>query len=110
MPVKVRTLLSASSTVRLLSSVSITEIVLKTALGKLNIPEPSLDQLICDLQLTMLPHTPTHARRMYGLPMHHREPFDRMLIAVALVEDIPIVTSDKDIEKYSDMGLKVVRY
>lgn len=61
-----------------------------------------------DLGLRRLPHTPGHALRLYGLPLHHKDPFDRMLISVALVEGTPIMTSDREFEKYSNLGLKVI--
>ena len=94
---------------RLLSSVSISEIAVKTGIGKLDIPEERLLRLIEDLQLTILPYTERHARKLYELPLHHREPFARMLIGVALAESLPIVTSDRQFEQYKDVGLEVIR-
>jgi PIN domain nuclease of toxin-antitoxin system len=64
--------------------------------------------MLDDLMITVIPHTARHARRLYGLPLHHREPFDRMLIATALVEDIPVLTPDREFLKYRDIGLKVI--
>ncbi|HKT25933.1 MAG TPA: type II toxin-antitoxin system VapC family toxin [Terriglobales bacterium] len=61
---------------------------------------------IQDFHLHILPYTSTHAYELYGLPLHHRDPFDRMIIAQALAEDIPIVTSDSQFRKYRD--LKVI--
>jgi PIN domain nuclease of toxin-antitoxin system len=58
---------------------------------------------IQDFNLRILPYTSTHAYALYGLPLHHRDPFDRMIIAQALAEDIPIVTSDSQFRKYRDL-------
>jgi PIN domain nuclease of toxin-antitoxin system len=44
--------------------------------------------------------------KLFGLPQHHRDPFDRMLIATALAEDIPVVTSDRRFKDYR--GLRVI--
>lgn len=54
----------------------------------------------------ILPFTLQHAYRLFSLPLHHRDPFDRMLIATALVEDIPLAGSDKEFKKYR--GLRVI--
>jgi len=50
--------------------------------------------------------TSDHALRLYGLPRHLRDPFDRMLIATALAEDIPLIRSDRQFKRYK--GLKVI--
>jgi PIN domain nuclease of toxin-antitoxin system len=54
----------------------------------------------------MLPFTPQHAYRLFSLPLHHRDPFDRMLIATALAEEIPLIGSDRLFKMYK--GLKVI--
>ena len=63
-------------------------------------------QGIEDLKLRTLPYLAEHAYRLFSLPLHHRDPFDRVLIAQALAEDIPIVTPDEAFLKYK--GLKVI--
>ena len=63
-------------------------------------------QAIRDLRLEVIPFGPDHALRMYGLPPHHRDPFDRMLIATALAEEIPLIGSDRLFKRYK--GLKVI--
>jgi len=89
-----------------LSSISISEIAIKSSLGKLEFSEASLRQAFIDLDVRVLPYSGQHALRMFELPNHHRDPFDRQLIAQALSENIPIVTSDKLFERYS--GVRVI--
>ncbi len=81
----------------LVSSVSAWEIAIKHALGKLG----GAEQVVAGfgshlerLQADVLVITPEHALRAGALPRHHRDPFDRMLIAQAQLEHLPIVTSD----------------
>jgi PIN domain nuclease of toxin-antitoxin system len=89
-----------------LSSISICEIAIKSLLGKLEFSEASLRQALIDLDVRVLPYSGEHAMRMFELPNHHRDPFDRQLIAQALSENIPIVTSDEVFARYR--GLRVI--
>ncbi|HEY4053893.1 MAG TPA: type II toxin-antitoxin system VapC family toxin [Terriglobales bacterium] len=89
-----------------LSSISIAEIAIKSSLGKLELSESSLRQALIDLDVRVLPYSGEHALRMFELPNHHRDPFDQQLIAQALSENIPIVTSDEAFERYK--GLRVI--
>lgn len=91
---------------RELSSVSITEITTKEASGKLSFTRQDFLQSLADLQLRVLPFTSDHALALFGMPLHHRDPFDRQLLAQALVENIPIVTCDGVLGLYH--GLKVI--
>jgi PIN domain nuclease of toxin-antitoxin system len=88
---------------RLLSPAAYWEIAIKVSIGKLTLAEPFetfLDRANQDLILTALPIQPRHAAMLTTLPMHHRDPFDRMLIAQALVEQVPIVSADAWIDAY----------
>ena len=69
------------------------ELGLKVALGKLRIPEPVEDGAR-DSGFAELPVTFRHTRAAAALPMHHRDPFDRMLVAQALEEGLRIATHD----------------
>ena len=82
------------------------EIALKSGIGKLQMGEPELRQAAHDLRLTIIPFTPRHAYGLFSLPLHHRDPFDRMLIATALAEDMPLIGSDRQFKKYK--GLKLI--
>jgi PIN domain nuclease of toxin-antitoxin system len=82
------------------SVATVWEIAIKVRVGKLRIPEGMLDVLE-EENLIALPITGEHARRAAELPMIHRDPFDRMLVAQALVEELRIVTADLQILRYN---------
>lgn len=88
-----RALLADPSNEMLVSSASVLEIAIKRSLGKLRAPD-SLLEVISRQGFIFLAVTPWHAWRVGSLPRHHGDPFDRLLIAQALVEGIPIVTGD----------------
>ena len=86
------------------SAASIWEIGIKQSLGKLTV-RGDLDALI-DEDFEHLPITFAHARLAAQLPRHHRDPFDRMLIAQAQTHDLTLVTRDRRISSY-DVTLMV---
>ena len=92
--------------VRELSSISLAEIAVKSSLGKLSISAPLARQALDDLEVRVLPFTSDHAFRLFELPVHHRDPFDRQIIAQALSEDIAVVTPDRQFRSYK--GLKLI--
>jgi PIN domain nuclease of toxin-antitoxin system len=81
------------------SAVSPWEIAIKQSLGKLEGPE-DLAERVRDGQFSGLPITAGHAVRAGRLPAHHRDPFDRILIAQAQIEGMTLVTRDKWIPQY----------
>ncbi len=86
-----------------LSAASVWEISIKTAKGKLVLPEiPSLYILsrIGLYRFQPLPVQISHAVQVYELPHHHDDPFDRLLVAQSQVESIPLISADVDIRKY----------
>lgn len=103
---RAHSLLANPENVRELSSISLTEIAIKTTLGKLNISGEIARQAIRDMDIRILPFTADHAFRLFELPSHHRDPFDRQIIAQALSEDIPVVTSDEKFRAYA--GIKII--
>ena len=80
------------------SAASIWEISIKQARGKLRVDEAIYD--ICSEDFESLPITHTDARLAGSLPNHHRDPFDRMLIAQALARDLLLVTRDSQMGSY----------
>ena len=87
----------------LLSSASSWEIAIKWQLGKLELPQPPEDYVPSRLRtsgVTPIPIEHSHALRVTELSHHHRDPFDRLLIAQALVEDVPILTADPVFAEY----------
>jgi len=81
------------------SAASIWELALKTAAGRLDAPADLPDRLL-ELGVQPLAVEWEHARVAGGLPLHHRDPFDRMLVAQAMVERLTIVTRDPEIARY----------
>jgi len=106
MPRKVHALLADEATEIVVSTISIMEVATKSGMGKLQMGEADLRQAARDLELSIVPFTPPHAYRLFDLPRHHRDPFDRMLIATALVEGIPLIGSDRAFKEYK--GLQVI--
>jgi PIN domain nuclease of toxin-antitoxin system len=82
-----------------LSAVTAWELAIKQALGSLMLLRPVSD-LIHTHQITELPVTIRHGEAIGSLPLHHRDPFDRMLVAQALVEGLILVTSDRQLLRY----------
>jgi PIN domain nuclease of toxin-antitoxin system len=81
------------------SAATIWEVAIKQALGKLPEP-PGLPQRIRDSGFTTLLINAEHAITAGRLPMIHRDPFDRMLVAQAQCEDLTLVTRDENCQKY----------
>jgi PIN domain nuclease of toxin-antitoxin system len=82
------------------SAVTPWEIAIKQAAGRLKFPldlfDPTIDRMGCEI----LPILPAHGIMAGSLPHHHNDPFDRMLIAQALTEELTLVTSDQAILLY----------
>jgi PIN domain nuclease of toxin-antitoxin system len=100
---RTRALLLARSTQRLLSVASIWEIAIKHRLGKLPLPLAPSDYVPDRLRLTRtdpLAISVRHALHAGALPILHRDPFDRMLVAQALVEDVPVLSADSQLDAY----------
>src|SRR5438132_12741510 len=87
----------------LLSAGTIWELAIKVGLKKLSLSLPFrqwVTKAIADLGLTVLPITVEYADIQAGLPLHHRDPFDRLLIAQAMVEKAPIISADVSFDPY----------
>ena len=92
----------------LLSAVSSWEIAIKYALGRLPLPEPPEDfvpRRLSQDAILGLPIEHIHALRVAALPDHHRDPFDRLLIAQAEVEGIPVMTVDPQFRLYDQIEI-----
>ncbi|BAT56108.1 PilT domain-containing protein [Nostoc sp. NIES-3756] len=90
------------------SVASIWEIGIKVAIAKLPLPEPPdsyISSRMRQLGMRSLEITATHALRAASLPLHHRDPFDRMLIAQAQLEDITLVSADAIFRQYNDVAI-----
>jgi PIN domain nuclease of toxin-antitoxin system len=83
----------------LVSAASVWEVEIKRALGKLHAPG-GLASVLVEEGFTPLAITVDHAERAGRLPLHHRDPFDRMLVAQAQHESLTIVTRDSSFDAY----------
>lgn len=87
----------------LFSAASAWEIAIKHALGKLTLfaaPPVAVPELMLRSGVTALPVEHSHALGVASLPPHHRDPFDRLLVAQAMVERLPMLTADPQIGRY----------
>jgi PIN domain nuclease of toxin-antitoxin system len=87
----------------LLSAASAWEIAIKHSLGKIELPEPPVRYVPSRMQrsgTSGLPVLPAHALGVATLPLHHRDPFDRLLVAQAQHEGLTLVTADDALQDY----------
>ena len=87
----------------LLSAGSIWEIGIKIGLGKLLLTQPFkvwMNQAISDLHVTVLPLTVEYVDVQSNLPKHHGDPFDRLIAAQAIVEQVSIISADRNLDAY----------
>ena len=88
------------------STISLAEIAIKAAVGKLAFSEATVRQALNELDIRILAYTAEHAFQLFALPLRHRDPFDRQIIAQALVEKVAVVTPDRQFGGYE--GVKVL--
>jgi PIN domain nuclease of toxin-antitoxin system len=103
LPPHIRELIADGGNELFLSAASCWEIAIKARLGKITLPaRPDVyiaDQM-AENAVQGLPIEVSHAFQVFHLPLHHRDPFDRMLIAQSQVEHLPVITSDPLFSKY----------
>jgi PIN domain nuclease of toxin-antitoxin system len=87
---------------KLVSAATIWELAIKVGIGKLKLQRPfaELTAGVGRSGFGLLPVLPAHANRLISLPHFHRDPFDRLIVAQALVEDCMIVGRDAHINAY----------
>jgi PIN domain nuclease of toxin-antitoxin system len=96
-----RALIAAPDNDVLVSKVSLWEIVVKLRVGKLSADLAGITDAVQRGGFTMLDIAIPHLRALAGLPMHHRDPFDHLLIAQAMTEGAALVTEDRHIPLYT---------
>jgi PIN domain nuclease of toxin-antitoxin system len=89
------------------SAASIWEIAIKSRLGKIEADADMLADEISEAGFRELPVRAQHAAGVAKLPLHHADPFDRLLIAQAIAEPLKLLTADKSLARYSEMILVV---
>ena len=101
---------AANEGLNFLSVVSYWEVVIKTMKGKLDVGDPRLwwQEALEQLAATPVLLRPDHVAAVNGLPQIHKDPFDRIMIAQAMVERLALVTRDSEIARYAAPGFRVV--
>lgn len=98
-----QTLIRDASNEVLISPASYWEIAIKISIGKWTLNrtyEEFIDIGLNRYGFQVLPILPRHAAKVIGLPFHHKDPFDRLLVAQAMVEGIPIISNDAALDAY----------
>jgi PIN domain nuclease of toxin-antitoxin system len=109
MPDAVAARISDTATLVHVSAASIWEAAVKAGLGKLDLGGADLVAEIPANGFDELPVTGRHAATAGALPQHHPDPFDRMLVAQAQLEDLTLVTADSRMDAYDVATLEVGR-
>lgn len=92
-----------SGSVLLLSHASVWEMAIKVSIGKLSFDDPFsqvMEEEIRANRYQLLPFELAHSFQVSSLPFHHKDPFDRFLIAQSLCEGIPILSADENFDAY----------
>ncbi len=84
----------------LVSAVTPWEISIKQASGRIDFPLDRFDEIIAGMGFGVLPIECAHGIEAGRLPKHHRDPFDRMLIAQAMTGDLTLVSADRAFDRY----------
>jgi PIN domain nuclease of toxin-antitoxin system len=99
-----RALISDPQNDVLISPVTCWEIAIKVSIGRYQLPGPFADFMndqIARNALTMLSITVGHTAAVASLPFHHKDPFDRLLISQAIVENVPLLSADTVFDSYT---------
>ena len=100
---KAREFISDGENELFFSAASGWEISIKAHLGKIELPEHPerfLTEQLHQNAVGVLPVNMSHALGVYGLPDHHRDPFDRLLVAQCAAEELPLISADRAFERY----------
>ena len=98
-----RRILSDGANALYLSAATAWEVIIKTQIGRLRLPEVAsryVRSRMSQYGIESLPIQLSHVLQIETLPLHHRDPFDRILIAQSQLEDLPILTADRQIAQY----------
>lgn len=101
---RARELIADGGNVLFFSAASGWEIAIKARLGKLQVPEDLgrfLTEQLSRNAIRVLPVHLSHTLHVYTLPNHHRDPFDRLLVSQALLENLPVLSADPQLARYA---------
>jgi PIN domain nuclease of toxin-antitoxin system len=109
LPKRAREMIESPKSTVWISAVTVWEIAIKHSLGRGDMPVSSQDALryFRDSGYRFLPIDPEHAAAIEDLPAHHADPFDRILVAQALMEPMRLITHDPIVARYSDTVIEV---
>lgn len=85
------------------SVASVWEVIVKEQAGKMTLPQPAgsfLTSELADSGVQILPIALDHVLRVESLDLHHRDPFDRILVAQSIEENLPVLTADPLFKRY----------
>jgi PIN domain nuclease of toxin-antitoxin system len=106
MPLRVRRILEDPEVELLLSVASEAEVAIKSRIGKLQLSRSEFATICSSASILSYPLRRHHTDRLFNLPLHHNDPFDRLIISTALADDVPVVSRDQCFRKYK--GLRVI--
>jgi len=106
MPVRAQRILKDPDVDLLLSVVSEAEVAIKSRIGKLQLRKDELALICTNASIGSYPLRQQHVDRLFDLPLHHKDPFDRLIISTALSDDLPVISRDRQFRKYK--GLRVI--
>ena len=109
LPMKAREMIESPKSSVWISAATIWEIAIKHGLGRGDMPVSSQDALryFRDSGYRFLPVEPEHAAAVEDLPIHHADPFDRILVAQALLEPMRLITHNPLVARYSDTIISI---
>ena len=102
---KSKQVLDAHESILYVSSICFWEITIKSALGKLQTSQPAaiLMRSLEQIKVQILNILPQHLETLEKLPLHHKDPFDRLFIATALTESLVLISADKHFSAYESL-------
>ncbi len=101
---RARELIEEPGNVRLLSMASLWEMAIKASLGKLILAQPFsvlFPRILHANDIELLAIGVEHVAAVATLPFYHRDPFDRMIVAQSMVEDVPVLSADSTLDRYA---------
>lgn len=101
LPKSIQEIIETAPSLCAISSISFAEMATKHAVGKMKIPQDNFDTLCTEEGFTPLYFSMAHAQEMVDMPLIHKDPFDRMIIAQAKREGLTLITADEEIWKYN---------